>query len=54
LAVTSSVVSRWLVERRAAAVARYWIDAVRAGRLAVQRQGGPVERWLVAGFTLER
>jgi hypothetical protein len=33
-AVTSSVVSRWLVERRAAAVARHWIDAVRAGRLA--------------------
>jgi hypothetical protein len=33
-AVTSAVVSRWLVERRAAAVARHWIDAVRAGRLA--------------------
>jgi hypothetical protein len=33
-AVTSSVVSRWLVERRAAAVALHWIDAVRAGRLA--------------------
>jgi hypothetical protein len=33
-AVTSSVVSRWLIERRAAAVARHWIDAVRAGRLA--------------------
>ena len=33
-AVTSTVVSRWLVERRAAAVARHWIDAVRAGRLA--------------------
>lgn len=33
-AVTAAVVSRWLVERRAAAVARHWIDAVRAGRLA--------------------
>jgi hypothetical protein len=33
-AVTSAVVWRWLVERRAAAVARHWIDAVRAGRLA--------------------
>jgi len=33
-AVTSAVVSRWLVERRAAAVAWHWIDAVRAGRLA--------------------
>ena len=33
-AVTSAVVSRWLLERRAAAVARHWIDAVRAGRLA--------------------
>ena len=33
-AVTSSVVSRWLVERRAAATARLWLDAVRAGRLA--------------------
>lgn len=33
-AVTAAVVSRWLVERRAAAVALHWIDAVRAGRLA--------------------
>ena len=33
-AVTSAVVSRWLVERRAAAAAWHWIDAVRAGRLA--------------------
>ncbi|MFM8987006.1 MAG: hypothetical protein ACKONH_13315 [Planctomycetia bacterium] len=33
-AVTDAVATRWLVERRAAAAARHWIDAVRAGRLA--------------------
>lgn len=33
-AVSTSVMSRWLIERRAATVARHWIDAVRAGRLA--------------------
>ena len=33
-AVTSAVVSRWLVERRAADTARHWLDAVRTGRLA--------------------
>jgi hypothetical protein len=33
-AVSDAVATRWLVERRAVATARHWIDAVRAGRLA--------------------
>lgn len=33
-AVTDAVATRWLVERRATATARHWIDAVRAGRPA--------------------
>lgn len=33
-AVTATVADRWLVERRAAAAARHWIDAVRTGRVA--------------------
>lgn len=33
-AVSAVVASRWLVERRAVATARHWIDAVRDGRLA--------------------
>jgi len=33
-AVADAVVTRWLVERRAVAAARHWIEAVRAGRLA--------------------
>lgn len=32
-AAGDAVATRWLVTRRAAATARYWIDAVRAGRL---------------------
>lgn len=33
-AVADAVVTRWLVERRAVAAARHWIEAVRTGRLA--------------------
>jgi hypothetical protein len=33
-AVADAVATRWLVERRAVAAARHWIEAVRVGRLA--------------------
>ena len=33
-AVSGAVAARWLVERRATATARHWVEAVRAGRLA--------------------